>query len=1543
MSAMTTQHTLGKQLEEATAHYLSVVWGADVVDWYIYAKQNGLSGQDVGIDLVAYKNGEAYAVQCKNWERTVGINDLLSFLHKAKKEGFQKVIVVADKISTRVEEEIKDFGLDVIFIKAADVKQYANGHGEPAIVKQKLSPLPHQQQAIEAVLKGFEKYDRGKLIMPPGTGKTYTSIKIAESLVGDSGWVLFLAPSIALLDQTIREYHLKSDYQVNAYAVLSDDKVGRVTAKKKTEIDDDENNIVDTANWHKLSLLSYPATTTAHDLIKNLRFEPNKLNVIFSTYQSLDVLIEAHELGLPEFELVICDEAHRTAGVRRKGAEESVFKKVHYNEHVKAKKRLYMTATPKIVEVKDSDEADEIAALYNMNDPELFGPTFFEYTFVQATNDGVILPYTLLLLFIDRREKKLIKEKLQEQLKREQEKFQEHLKEEEILNFQEYLKQQRALNVDYATKLKALEDFILGNAVDEKDRPIRVKPKSGIIFTNRVKRAKEISQEYNKIISVSSNISIDYIEGLMSAYDKARLIKWLGDGKEDDVHILANAKVLTEGIDVPALSFITFFDPKSSVVDVVQAVGRAVRKAPGKKRGYVILPILVNDDSEETKEKIDKSTFKVIWQVISALQSMDETLVAKMRALFIDPKKEKTEETFEPLKEDKTEEVEESRENEIRLGILGGRSPELIEIRNFIIPKIVKIFRLAHEFIVDWTSEATKLAKEIKSLLEEEIQNPQSPIKVKVDELREKLKAMYGYEEFTIEDKKLIAIITQHIIAKPILDALFFDKKSEVEKVLDSLFDEFKYFVENNSDRLQYFYRKATNKAKAIVNNDERQEFIRLLFTNFFNNVFKDIAKESGIAYTPIEVVNFAVYMTNELAKKHLGKTLGDEDVHIVDPFAGTGSFIVSVIDMITPEEARAKIERGEIRAADIELLPYLILLKNIQDTLDRKIDDPPLFDDALWTDSLYFLSEEKAGLLDINPLKEHAQKHKQKSIHIVVTNPPWRGKRDDTESETVIKLPKNIAERIKETYIKYAKDFGVKNVNRYIDPYIQTFRVLTDKVKEGIVTMVVNNSFLTSKNGVGIRVSLQKEYDYIYVYDLKGSVNNGMRGIEFRKIEGENVFGSQTRLGVCVIFFIKNSKSQNKRAQIYYAEIDDGLKTKEKLRKLKNIVAKKDEHVGWRHIIPNERYDWLNKHDSNFYEYPELREKVFSVFSNGIITGKDYVLYDFAVGSLSRKVTGYFNIEDLHKHIRIAVYRPFVPMWVCHYGKVLNAIHKTAFIDTESPIITAFYSNPGTDLFMTGYICDYKLHGHQVMLYPLRTKKSSGLFDSNNDGSNNEVSVPNINAEFLQKVRKALNMPNLTDEDLFYYIAGVIATPRYSEQYGNNLISSHHRVPIFDRESFQKISAIGRKLGELQMLYQDYMVGMVLKVWKDESLRNLPEYALQTTGDADMDKVIEYIRYDSRDKSFIINGIVKISGFPEVALEHRIGTLPVLKTVANRLQPRHDEKTGITLDPKLTIGEIYDIMKKLTYYCLEADKIKKELNTLYDAAAIVELDSPRR
>jgi predicted helicase len=176
------------------------------------------------------------------------------------------------------------------------------------------------------------------------------------------------------------------------------------------------------------------------------------------------------------------------------------------------------------------------------------------------------------------------------------------------------------------------------------------------------------------------------------------------------------------------------------------------------------------------------------------------------------------------------------------------------------------------------------------------------------------------------------------------------------------------------------------------------------------------------------------------------------------------------------------------------------------------------------------------------------------------------------------------------------------------------------------------------------------------------------MRNIEIRKIEGENVFGSQTRLGVCVIFLVKNSKAQSKKAQIYYAEIGDGLKAKEKLRKLKNIVASTNEHVIWQPIIPNERYDWLNQRNLNFHNYPELRKAIFNVFSNGILTGKDYILYDFAGGVLLKKVQRYFVIEDLHKHIKIAFYRPFVPMWVCYHPKLLKAIYKTAIIDTNTP-----------------------------------------------------------------------------------------------------------------------------------------------------------------------------------------------------------------------------------------------------------------------------------
>uniref|UniRef100_A0A7C5X1G3 Helicase ATP-binding domain-containing protein n=1 Tax=Thermocrinis ruber TaxID=75906 RepID=A0A7C5X1G3_9AQUI len=314
----------GRLLEIATKLYLEEK-GFTVYFWQEWASQKGLSLQDTGIDLVAEKDGELYAVQCKNWSREVSWRDVGTFVGSLwrKDINFKGGYLVARSISKEVEREIKRLGKEIIPVSVDELSEYLEQakallEGKP-LIKEKKQLRPYQEQAVQSVLEGFQSKDRGKLIMPPGTGKTLVALRVAESF-GVGKLILFLCPSIALLDQSIKAWFRDSELPIHAYAVVSDRGVGK----------DDELN--------SISLLSFPATTSAEELLSAFRLEEDKLNVIFSTYQSLDVIKSAQGRGLPEFDLIICDEAHRTAGVSKR--EETNFKLVHSNEHIKGKKRV---------------------------------------------------------------------------------------------------------------------------------------------------------------------------------------------------------------------------------------------------------------------------------------------------------------------------------------------------------------------------------------------------------------------------------------------------------------------------------------------------------------------------------------------------------------------------------------------------------------------------------------------------------------------------------------------------------------------------------------------------------------------------------------------------------------------------------------------------------------------------------------------------------------------------------------------------------------------------------------------------------------------------------------------------------------------------------------------------------------------------------------------------------------------------------------------------------------------------------------------------
>jgi Predicted helicase len=445
-----TPYEKGKVLEKAVELFLRDM-GFRVYSWEEWARKNEISAKDLGGDLVAEKDGKIYLVQCKNWERRVGWNDLGSFIGLLHINNFDGGYIFAREITSDAYEKLPK---NVIFIpiERGKFQEYLKD-AEDLLQGKKIEKKPkelrqYQKEAIRRIIEGFKEKDRGQLLMPPGTGKTLVALKVAESL-GKGKTILFLCPSIALLDQTILAWTRDSEIDINAYAVVSDKKVGR-----GKEDEDDLNDI---------RLLSHPATTDPEELVKRFKREEDKLNVIFSTYQSLDVIKEAQKMGLPEFDLIICDEAHKTAGIIE-NEEESSFKLVHSNEHIKGKKRLYMTATPKIYIFKE--EENGFSKIYSMDDEETFGPVFYEYTFVKAIKEGYITGFKVIAFMVPRKE---IQENLSEYLmghgkkgedeqKNKQKNKQKDKREDEQKNKQEA----NPLSVDDTTKLIGLMKFIKG-------------------------------------------------------------------------------------------------------------------------------------------------------------------------------------------------------------------------------------------------------------------------------------------------------------------------------------------------------------------------------------------------------------------------------------------------------------------------------------------------------------------------------------------------------------------------------------------------------------------------------------------------------------------------------------------------------------------------------------------------------------------------------------------------------------------------------------------------------------------------------------------------------------------------------------------------------------------------------------------------------------------------------------------------------------------------------------------------------------------------
>lgn len=1222
---------------------------SDVLTYADWAQQQGLDKRDAGIDLVAKTHGtnELHAIQCKFYAEDYRVqkSDIDSFFTASGKSTFKHRIIVSTTAnwSTHAEDALQDQNppvskIDLNDLENSQIDWAKYQPGKAPVLQEKKSLRPHQTNALNAVIEGFKTAERGKLIMACGTGKTFTSLKIAEALAGAGGRILFLVPSLSLLSQTLTEWTQESQIPLHSFAVCSDSDVG-----KKRKVDDD---VVQTFTHE----LRYPATTQPAKLASEMakRHDDQHMSVVFSTYHSIDVISQAQQqFNLDDFDLIVCDEAHRTTGATFDGQEESTFVRVHNADFIRASKRVYMTATPRIYgdTAKVSAEKDNVA-LASMDDESLFGKELFVITFSEAVKRSLLVDYKVIVLAV---EETHINRRLQGLLNdgNNQLKVDDAAK---IIGCWKALSKQ-GLDADLTEDTAPMQRAVAFCQVIEannKGKTHKVSSKNIASMFQSVVEAYQESEEFETVATL--HCEAEHVDGSMNASQKEAKLNWLkADAPEDTCRILSNVRCLSEGVDVPALDAVLFLTPRNSQVDVVQSVGRVMRNAPGKKRGYVILPVVIPVGMEAHEALNDNQTYKVVWQVLQALRSHDDTFDAMVNKLDLIGKDVKKMEVIAIT--DKIQKKQgnggNSKEKTGKGGFTIGETVqrpdketqatlefEIGEIERAIYAKLVQKVGNRHHW-EDWANDIAKIARthidRITIIIEEPANTRErDAFNTFATELRDDLND-------SISDGEIIEMLAQHLITKPVFDALFesysFAQHNPMSKAMQGVLDALhEHHLNKEADTLQRFYESVAMRAQGIDSAAGKQKIVVELYDKFFRNAFPKMTERLGIVYTPVEVVDFIIHSINDVLKAEFGQTLGSDGVHIIDPFTGTGTFITRLLQsgLMTPEQLKTKY-KSQIHANEIVLLAYYIAAINIEAVYHELVGgDYVPFEGICLTDTfeMYEKDDLVSGLLEANSKRRKRQK--KLDIRVIMGNPPYSvGQASANDNNANVAYP-HLDGRIRATY---ADRTNATNKNALYDSYIRAIRWASDRLgtNAGVLAYVSGNAWTERQFANGMRKCLAEEFSNIYVVNLRGDIRKNMLS-KGRAKEGQNVFGSGSMTGIAITLFIKNPNSKQ-YGEIFYHDIGDELKQSEKLEKLNEYISvagiKKVE--GWERIVPDQHGDWLSQRDDSFGKFIVLGNKkdnnekvLFENYSSGVKTQRDAWCYN------ASKVKLAFNIKRM-------------------------------------------------------------------------------------------------------------------------------------------------------------------------------------------------------------------------------------------------------------------------------------------------------------------------
>ncbi|MET3590487.1 putative helicase, partial [Bartonella silvatica] len=1002
-------------------------------------------------------------------------------------------------------------------------------------------------------------------------------------------------------------------------------------------------------------------TTDAQALAKEARESlADAMTVIFSTYHSIQVISDAQkEHGLPEFDLIICDEAHRTTGASL-GSEdnESEFIKVHDNSIIFGKKRLYMTATPKIFSDKLKKKADASdAVLASMDDEELYGKNLYTYTFSKALKDKLLTPYKVIVLAVD---EAIINATIQKRLKD---------KNSELI-------------LDDTTKIigcyKALSQI-------EKKEEDGIKPmRRSLAFCKNINTSQLVSElfndaidEYHKFVpesKTSLNFEIEHIDGTFNGKKRNKLLDWLKeDIDENNCRVLTNVRCLSEGVDVPTLDAVMFLHPRKSHVDVIQAVGRVMRRAEGKTTGYIILPVGIPFNIPPQQALENNTKYDVIWQVLNALRAHDDNFKNKIKALELDQDVRHVFEivgvTFDPALQAMTAVVDElsfhakSESAGLHIGSVASESSHryggqkefefyVDELSRAIKPIIVKKCGEPNQW-EKWAGNVAAIAQNhiirLKSILADKKSEAYHAFHAFHKELKNGLND-------SIEQEDALEMLAQHLVTRPIFESLFdgneFVSKNAISQAMEKILAELdKMNIKDEAKDLEKFYQSVKDDTEGIIETRAKQNLIIKLYEDFFTKAFKKTTDKLGIVYTPIEIVDFILHSVNDVLEQEFGQSLSSRGVSILDPFTGTGTFITRLLQsgLIKPEDMEYKF-RNEIKANEIVLLAYYIAAINIESTYHSimKGDYIP-FEGICLTDTFLMLEEKDFFTRYMFENSERCKKQQEADIQVIVGNPPYSvGQKNANDNNPNVSYD-TLNDSIRDTYAAQSKSM---NMRALYDSYIRAIRWASNRLSQqgGIVAYVSGNGWIDKTFADGMRRCLQSEYSAIYIINLRGDIRKNIKSKEQSK-EGGNIFKSGCMNGIAITLFVRNPDNKQ-LCKIYYHDIGNNLSTKEKLERLNTLRSVKAivQSKKFIQISPNENYDWIKKRRADFEQFISMGNKniladakLFEIMSPGVLSNRDAWVYNFSCEKLDasiQKIIDFFNIQR-----RLVAEKSYVPI----------------------------------------------------------------------------------------------------------------------------------------------------------------------------------------------------------------------------------------------------------------------------------------------------------